>query len=139
MYLTYEEYRTYGGTLDETTFTEYEYEAESQIDWYTFSRLQKMNSEDIDERVKRCVYILVHKIQNIQSLQSPISSDSDSVNAGIASQSNDGVSISYNVLSASEIVKSSQDDIKQLINKYLQGVTDNLGHKVLYRGIYANE
>ena len=36
MYLTYNEYREYGGTLDETAFADINFEAESYVDWYTF-------------------------------------------------------------------------------------------------------
>lgn len=141
MYLSYNEYIEYGGTLDETTFNDYCFEAEAQINWYTFNRLEKMAPENINEKVKRCVYLLIQKIEAVQAYQQPIGAngEANAINAGIASQSNDGVSISYNVLSASDAVNLAKDEIKRTINIYLQGVTNELGQKVLYRGLYPNE
>lgn len=140
MYLTYDDYRVYGGTLDETTFKQYEFEASAQINWYTFNRLEKVDYAKLDDKVKYCVYILIQKIQAVQAFQqSGNQGDSTVQNAGIASQSNDGVSISYNVLSASEAVEYAKDEVKRLVNIYLQGVTNELGQKVLYRGLYPNE
>lgn len=139
MYLSYEKYREYGGTLDETTFTDYCFEAESQINWYTLNRLTKM--ETVDDNVKQCVYQLIKRIQSVNDFQSGGNGggNSSAVNAGIASQSNDGVSISYNILSASDCVAMIKDDIKRTIRIYLQGVKDSLGRSVLYRGVYPGE
>ena len=53
MYLTYEEYQAYGGQLDETSFNDLEYDAESTVNWYTFNRLKKpewaavLNTEEL--------------------------------------------------------------------------------------------
>ena len=139
-YLSYSEYQEYGGTLDETTFNDLEFQAELQIDWYTFNRLQ--DDTVVSDRVKRCVFLLI-KLINDKLIASAIPSDTgetlNSVQAGITSQSNDGVSISYNVLSASEIVEKSQDEIKNCILTCLQGVTNQAGKKVTWRGIYPNE
>ena len=62
-----------------------------------------------------------------------------SIQAGIASESNDGVSTSYNTLSAKDAVDTFQNEIKSTVNMYLQGVRNSLGHKLLYRGVYPNE
>ena len=35
MYLSYSEYKEYGGKLEETTFDEFSFEAESIVDYYT--------------------------------------------------------------------------------------------------------
>ena len=58
MYLTYSEYQDFGGTLDETSFNDLEYDAESTVNWYTFNRLQKPEWAAIleTEELKRCVY-----------------------------------------------------------------------------------
>ena len=40
MYLTFDEYQEYGGTLDEAAFYQLEFEARAVIDWWTFNRLQ---------------------------------------------------------------------------------------------------
>ena len=138
MYLTYEEYQNMGGTLDETAFNDFEFEAESSIDWYTFSRLQKMTT--YPEKVKRCMYSLIKMTsQKANLLGTAPESEEGTINGTIASQSNDGVSVSYNVLSASEAYKLASDEIGNTIKKYLDGVTDELGRKLLYRGLYPGE
>ena len=69
-YLTYEEYTEVGGSLDETEFNYYAYEAESYIDWYTFNRLH--NTTEIPEAVKRCEVYLIRLIQErLAALRSP--------------------------------------------------------------------
>lgn len=138
MYLTYEEYQNMGGTLTETAFNDFEFQARAQVDWYTFNRLQ--NEDTYGEAVKRCIYHLISVLQSKASASLPGSDSNDgTVVAGVASQSNDGVSISYNVLSASEAVKVAKEEIKETIEMYLQGVMNSLGQKVLYRGVYPNE
>ena len=139
MYLTYAQYKLYGGTLDETTFNDMAFEAASIVDWYTFNRLQNM-TEEYPEALQRCMYKLIQLIQTLSAVSgtgTPESAASSS--AGIASQSNDGVSISYNILSASEIVNNSNAKSKQIVEMYLSNVTDSLGRRVLYRGVYPNE
>lgn len=140
MYLLYNEYIELGGTeIEETAFNDLEFEARVQIDYYTFNRLK--HEEELPEEVKRCMYKLIKLILGQQlALDSSIPpTEGISVTAGIVSQSNDGVSISYNTLSASEIVELSKDKIKSTINRYLCDVRNSLGQKVLYRGIYPNE
>lgn len=141
MYLTFSEYAAYGGTItDETTFNDIEFEAQTIVDWYTFNRLQK--EVTLTEPVKRCVYKIIQFIQaqsSVNGIGNPDETSSDGVGAGIASQSNDGVSISYNVLSAKEVMENSKAQIEQIVRQYLSSVTNSLGHKVLYRGIYPDE
>ena len=139
MYLTYLEYRNYGGTADETTFNDLEFEASSVVDWYTFNRLQ--NEDEYPEAVKRCVYKIIQYIvaqQQVNGLDTA-SAQNNAEGAGIASQSNDGVSVSYNVLNAKDVVENSKAQIKQIVDQYLSAVKNSLGQKVLYRGVYPNE
>lgn len=139
MYLLYSEYQNMGGTLDETLFNEFEFEAETQVDWYTFNRLR--NEEEYPERLKRCMYALISLIYRVQqaSMLGDDGSGDSSINAAVASQSNDGVSISYNVMSAHDVVESSKTEIESIIQRYLQGVMNSLGRAVLYRGLYPGE
>lgn len=138
MYLSYEEYQNMGGTLDATAFAEFEFEAGSQIDWYTFCRLQK--DTEYPEAVKRCEYALIKLLQDKrQALLVGDTSADGTTSAGIASQSNDGVSVSYNTLSARDLVENSKSEIESTIQRYLQGVVNSLGQKVLFRGVYPNE
>ena len=143
-YLTYEEYQNYGGELDETTFDSFEFQAEVEVDWYTFARLRSgmPSSEDDCERIKRCMYELVkllHSKAQAQELPTVTGETTSGGVASILSQSNDGVSISYNSLSASDIVKNSRREIQSYIQKYLNHVMDSLGRPLLYRGIYPGE
>ena len=138
MYLTYEQYRTMGGTLDETTFNDYEFEAATVVDWYTFNRLHKETT--FPEALTRLMYHLI-KLLDMRAQALGLSNDSGGASGqkNIASQSNDGVSISYNVVSASEVAQLAKDEMAESVDKYLQGVTNSLGQKLLYRGLYPGE
>lgn len=141
MYLTYAEYQNMGGTLEEATFDDLAYEAQTYIDWVTFRRLQEEGS-DIPEAVKKCMYHIIKLIANkLAALQANPNGleEHNSEGAGIESQSNDGVSISYNVISAKDIVATMQKEIDDTISRYLQGIRNNLGKKLLYRGLYPGE
>ncbi len=136
MYLTYEEYQNMGGALDEATFNDLEFEAESLVNWYTFNRLH--NDVTIPDAVKRLMRYLINTAQTKAELLTPTSSESGGT-AAIASQSNDGVSISYNVLSAKDLMDSLKVDSESTIRRYLQGVMNEAGRLLLYRGVYPNE
>ena len=152
MYLTYAEYQNMGGALDETTFSNYEFEAESIINWYTFNRLK----QDITfpEEVKRCAFYLINiaKLKadamslGAQTITTTTGTSETTITTSptIASQSNDGVSISYNTVSASEAfnaltLSTKGNEIEMAVKRYLQGVVNSLGRKVLYRGVYPDE
>lgn len=139
MYLTYAEYQAMGGTLDEATFNDFEFEARSLVDYYTFKRLK--NETTYPEELKRLMYRLIGLAVERQLAMGGTVSNSDGTikEAGITSQSNDGVSVSYNVLSASQLFESLNKDADALIKRYLQGVMNSLGQKLLYRGLYPNE
>ena len=129
MYLLYSEYVNMGGTLDETLFNNLEFEAECEVNWYTFNRLK--NETTYPEELKRCMYVLVdiiYKVQQASQLGDDGSGDNN-INVAVASQSNDGVSVSYNVSSASEVIEQSKGNIELTIQKYLQGVVNSLALK----------
>lgn len=140
-YLTFDEYQEMGGVLDETAFNDLEFEAETYVDWYTFDRLR--NETEIPDRVKKCMYhiikLLNHQIALFSTDSGSGGSSDDSSNKQIASQSNDGVSVSYNIISASEALELAKNDVNQTIKRYLQGLSNSLGRKLLYRGIYPDE
>ena len=137
MYLTYEEYLNMGGTLDDAAFDNYLIDAEMLIDWYTFNRLE--NETVIPEKVKKCVYKLI-SLADMKSKAFVLGREVNGEgNASVASQSNDGVSISYNTISASQALDLIKSDAENIIKQYLNGVVNSLGRKLLYRGIYPNE
>lgn len=137
MYLTYVEYRSMGGTLDETAFNLLEYEAEVKINWYTFNRLKQ--ETEIPEEVKRCVMRLITLLTEADPANYTAEGGNNGISAGIASESNDGVSRSYNVVSAKDSIEIANAEIEKCIQSYLTGVYNSLGRKLLYRGLYPNE
>lgn len=138
MYLTYEEYTEMGGTLDVATFNDFEFEAEALINWYTFNRLK--GDTIIPSEVKRLMkYLIDLASQKANLLGASSSASAESQGAAIASQSNDGVSVSYNVLNAAQLMESLKGQEDSAINKYLQGVMNEAGRKLLYRGLYPGE
>ena len=140
MYLTYDEYSNMGGTLDEAAFNDFELEAESIIDWYTFNRLQK--DTNYPDKLKQCVYRLIKLAQEQQAalfLGESADGESSEIAGAITSRSNDGVSISYNAMSAKDVFEATKGEMKNIIQRYLNGVVNELGRKVLYRGLYPGE
>ena len=138
MYLTYAEYQNMGGTLDEATFDDLEFEAEALVNWYTFNRLK--NDTTFPEELKRLMKYLINLAYSKSGmLDASGSGDSNTAGKTIASQSNDGVSISYNILSAKDLVESVKAESETAIKQYLQGVMNEAGRKLLYRGLYPDE
>lgn len=141
MYLTYEDYTEMGGTLSESDFDFYGYEAESYIDWYTFNRLH--GQTEIPQAVKDCEFYLIRLIKSRLDAMGVGGTDTTSqggyTDALLAGQSNDGVSVQYNKLSAHDAVASLRGEIQDVIQRRLQGVVNELGRKLLYRGLYPNE
>ena len=151
-YLPYITYQAMGGTLDETAFDDFEYEAEMLVNWYTFNRLKE--EETYPEELERCMYKLIQlaklKADSLMlgsqttTTESGGSVTTTTTSAAIASQSNDGVSISYNTIGASDIFDKLSSDAKgnlveSTIKKYLQGVKNSAGKRLTYRGMYPDE
>lgn len=140
MYLTYEEYIQMGGeALEDTAYENLEFEARTQIDWWTFGRLK--NEAEQSEAVKRCMYKLIELLDKQQKVLMVDAVDEDgNIKAGLmAHQSNDGVSSTYNVITGNMAVRVLKSQLDNTIKMYLQDVRDSLGRKVLYRGLYPNE
>lgn len=120
-YLSYEEYKELGGTLDLMPFNLLEYEARRLIDINTFNRL----SNDIPQQVKLCEYELINKIQSY----------AESTIGNVASENTDGYSVSYITSDRiSEVVKSRKSDLEDTIRTYLLGVIYNNEH-LMYCGV----
>jgi len=147
MYLTYEEYLAYGGTLDETSFQDLEFDAESTINWYTFNRLFKSEWSAAlqTEQLKRCVYQLIRlkQLEN-ELLLGGLGGGSGlgwKTEPGIVKESNDGVTTEYNAVSSGDLLAYAQGTRprKELIDRYLSSIINDLGRRLLYRGIYPGE
>jgi hypothetical protein len=153
MYLEYSDYQNMGGTLDETTFNTFEYEAETIVNWYTFNRLK--GETEYPEELARCMYRLIYLAkleadalllgsQTTTTVDGEGNVTSVTTGAYIQSQSNDGVSVRYNSVDASDIFNrlSKNDKDNPLMNtvfRYLQGVRNSLGKRLTYRGLYPDE
>ena len=112
MYLTYVDYKTWGGNLDNSTFSRIEYKAEKIMDAYTFNRLQ--NDTEYSENVKRCMFELVELIRN----------NGDKT---VTSVSVDGYSESYK--------EFNQAEYGVVIKDYLFGENNQQGENLLYCGV----
>lgn len=148
MYLSYDEYTEYGGTLEESAFQDLEYDAESEINWYTFNRLKKEEWGDVlgSEELKRCMYQLIR----IKQMENELLAASNGgagfgvgwkKEPGVTSYSNDGVSTTFNTMSSGDLMayfnggKTKED----IVNKYLGSIVNDLGRNILYRGLYPGE
>lgn len=124
-YLTYSEYTTLGGTLQETPFNVLELKAQKEIDKYTFGRLQNLPTQ-INE-VKTCVFELINKFNNYQNAE-------NNQATGISSESTDGYSVSYGT-KTSDNVSSMIKDIENCIKTYLSECKLDNGTPYLYCGV----
>lgn len=138
MYITFEEYQNYGGTLDEPTFNSIYYEAEIKIDYYTFNRL--VNDTIVTEKVKKCVVKLMSLLNTFNEYKKVITNINNPV---VSSASNDGVSMSYGGYLGNttpndlKIVQEQLNkDILNTIKQYLSGEKNQAGKVLLYRGVY---
>ena len=142
-YLTYDEYTEMGGTLDETLFDSLRLDAQGYIDWFSFNRLWKeeWRTEDIMERVKICMYQLIKLLAVTSNTLTPDvqSTGGINVNAQVTTQSNDGVSTTYAVFSADMLYEKAKKEVDSSIDRYLSGVVNSAGRKLLYRGLYPGE
>ena len=142
-YLTYDEYSEMGGTLNETLFNSLVLDAQGYIDWYTFNRLWKeeWRTEDVMERAKICMYQLIGLVAAKNNLITPQGTNAGgiNVNAQVSQQSNDGVSTTYAVLGAELLFSNAKKEIEETVSRYLAGVMNSVGRKLLYRGLYPGE
>lgn len=125
-YLTYDEYKALGGTIDQTPFNLLEFEARRKIDERTFGRLK--NVVVLPQEIKMCMFALINSISGYSSC---ISSN----NKSIASESIDGYSVNYTTGgTVQEIVNSKNVELNDIITTYLFGVIVNNEH-ILYIGV----
>jgi len=148
MYLTYEEYTDMGGTLDETAFTDIEFDAESTVNWYTFNRLKRPEWASVldTEELKRCMYQLIR----LKAAENELLASSGggagwgvgwSKEAGIKEESNDGVTTKYNTASAGDLLAffHGSKTVNDVIQQYLGSIVNDLGRNILFRGVYPGE
>lgn len=121
-YLTYQEYKALGGTLDEMPFNLLEYNARMKIDERTFGRLVDKGQEY--QEVKLCVYNMITTLNSYSSY--------DTQNKAISSESTDGYSISYGTPQKST-TDAKNSELEDVVDTYLSNlIVDDV--PVLYRG-----
>lgn len=123
MYLTYEEYKAYGGTLSETDFTVMEFKCRKRIDKLTDCRVQKMSS--VPEAVKLCVMSLI-------KLESAVGTEAQAENPVVTSFSTDGYSESYGKAMG---VSDASTAMNSTVYSMLYGELDDNDVPLLYRGV----
>ena len=115
-YLTYEEYRGLGGTLDLTPFNLLEFEARNQIDLRTQNRL--INETEIPFKVKICDFHLINTIDGYAKSMNEVRA-----NGSLKGFNSDGYSETYGTSSEiAEIVKSKNKDLEDIMRIDLNGV-----------------
>ena len=128
-YLTYEDYRLLGGTLDLTPFNLLEFEARRIIDTRTQNRLKDLEYSEIPQEVKLCMLSMINNITNYKTTLTNAS------NNNISSENIDGYNVSYlNATSISDIIKSKKYEFEDIMNNYLIGVVVN-GEHIMYLGV----
>lgn len=121
-YLTHDEYKSYGGTLDLTAFRPLELKSRKRIDYLTDSRVQNMAV--VPEAVKLCAFALI-------GMENVVGAEAQATNPAVTSFSTDGYSESYgNALNAD----AARAQMNKLVGEYLYGERDDNGVPLLYRG-----
>lgn len=126
-YLTYDEYRLLGGTLDIMPFNILEFEVRKRIDNRTQSRIKYMSSKP--EEVKLCVNAMIN------TLEQYVIDNSKGINKNVASESIDGYSISY--ITGSQVqdaIKSKKSELEDIMQTYLGNIRTSENIPVLYLG-----
>lgn len=121
-YLTYEEYKSLGGTLGEMPFNILELKARQIINERTQNRLK--NIEEMPQEVKICVYDLINTMNKYN-----LSNNSTSSN--ISSENTDGYSVTYK--SGTEMTAEQKAQYEDVLLTDLYGVIVN-GESILYLG-----
>ena len=120
-YLTYEEYKSMGGTLDSSAFERNIDRACGFVDLHTQSRLQSVL--EVSQRAKSCVRDLVEYLASNMASGKQVTSKSQS--AGGVSESE-----SYATKTTDEI----NCEMLNIVYDYLATEKDDYGTPLLYRG-----
>ena len=125
-YLSYEEYKSLGGTLGEMPFNILELKARQVINERTQNRLK--NIEEMPQEVKICVYDLINTMNKYN-----LSDNSTSSN--VSSENTDGYSVTYK--SGTELTEEQKKEYDDVMETDLYGViVDNT--PILYLGVNTN-
>ena len=115
MYITYKEYTAMGGTLNETAFNIYAFEATQKIREATFDRIT--NPNDV---VKQCTFRLIDVLEK-----------ADPAAGKVNSFNHDGMSQSLQYGSSDELKRKA----RELIRSYLINEVADDGTPLMYCGV----
>ena len=121
IYLTYDEYKEIGGTIDLTAFNRNIARASGMIDNATFCRIEKMSK--VPENAKHLCRDLIEYF--VRNNVTDLTVTSRSQSAGAVSESE-----SYAV----KTVEEAQEEVTRMIYDYLGGCFTDDGVLLLYRG-----
>ena len=124
MYLTFDEYKSYGGQQSEPAFGRLAYQASAMVDARTFGRL--VDVETVPESVKRLIFELVGLLGN-QDISA------EGYTGVVSSEGNDGYSLT---MAAGTIPTTAETSEKaySLIETYLVNEKTAEGVPLLYCG-----
>lgn len=123
-YLTYDEYRAYGGTVEESAFIVAEFKARKRIDYLTDRRVEHMDA--VPEAVKLCMTSIINA-------DAATGADVLAETPLVASFNTDGYAESYG--SAAEQIAAIGQALDRQIREMLSGEVDDNGTPLLYRGL----
>ena len=121
-YLSYEEYKSLGGTLGEMPFNILELKARQIINERTQNRLKDV--EKIPQEVKICVYDLINTMNKYNL-------SNNSTSSTVSSENTDGYSVTYK--SGTEMTAEQKAQFEDVMLTDLYGVIVN-GEAILYLG-----
>lgn len=121
MYLDFETYVTMGGTLEKTDFTRFNFQATSQINRASMSRITSEMKTTYAEILQYCAFDLIALFDQLYATN----------DAKVASEGNQGMSKSYAYATTDEVNQS----ILTVCQNYLSQVYDALGQPVTYLGV----
>lgn len=121
MYATYSYYKNqfFGGKLEAEDFYRYAKRACAEIDRVTFGRLTSMPESEIQDAVRDAVCAVAEQMYSFENAKG----------AEIASESNDGVSVSYRDVSDK---RKQEQAISQTLRTYLAQTG------LMFRGAYSH-
>ena len=122
-YLSYDDYKELGGSLEKTSFSILEFEARQSVDKYTFGRLKDL--EEQNQEVKMCIFRLINIINSYKELEVQ--------NKAYSSETIDGYSLSFTTPSKAT-TEARIDEIKDIVKEYLVDCKLEDGTPYLYCG-----
>ena len=123
VYLTYDEYKSLGGSAPAADFTLLEFKARKRIDYLTASRVQNM--AQVPQAVKMCMLSII-------TVDSAAGAEAQATKPIVTSFNTDGYSESYGKAMS---VQDASASTARIIKTGLYGETDDNGVPLLYRGV----